>query len=306
MRITALALSYPPHRRIGAELALHGLLTHLKTQGHTVEALTTSPLPRTTVDGIPVRPARTPRPVADLIITNAGLASQARQWWPSTPLAIYAHNSQLPTLLDVRTGCRRGNTMLITNTRHMRDVYVDVLGIDSTVLHPTTARAEPVTGGDGILLVNPIPDKGSATFWGLAVNNPDLSFVTVRGGYGTPELMDLPNTQVLPHQPLDDVWPQARLLLLPSRHESYAMTAVEAAHRGIPTIATDLPGVREALGDGAHYVPQGGDWNQALHHVLTHLHDYADRALTHARTAVNTPTELKALTAELTAFCHAK
>lgn len=306
MRITALALSYPPHRRIGAELALHALVTHLRDQGHTIEVLTTQPLPRTTVDGIHVRPARIPRPTCDLVITNAGLAAQARQWWPTTPLAVWSHNSQLSTLLDVRTANRRGRVHLITNTRHMRAVYQDVLGIDSTILHPPTPRADPTPGGTGILLVNPTPDKGSATFWGLALTNPDLEFLTVRGGYGTPDLMDLPNTQVLPHGPLDDVWPQTRLLLLPSRHESYAMTAVEAAHRGIPTLASDLPGVREALGDGALYITPGGDWNEGLHHMLTHLHEYAARALTHARTSVDTPTELATVTAALHAFCHTK
>ena len=40
----------------------------------------------------------------------------------------------------------------------------------------------------------------------------------------------------------------ADLLVLPSRHETYAMVATEALARGVPVLATDVGGVREALG----------------------------------------------------------
>jgi glycosyltransferase involved in cell wall biosynthesis len=40
----------------------------------------------------------------------------------------------------------------------------------------------------------------------------------------------------------------ADLLVLPSRHEPYAMVATEALARGVPVLATDVGGVREALG----------------------------------------------------------
>jgi glycosyltransferase involved in cell wall biosynthesis len=40
----------------------------------------------------------------------------------------------------------------------------------------------------------------------------------------------------------------ADLLVLPSRHETYGIVASEALARGIPVLATDVGGVREALG----------------------------------------------------------
>jgi glycosyltransferase involved in cell wall biosynthesis len=43
----------------------------------------------------------------------------------------------------------------------------------------------------------------------------------------------------------------ADLLVLPSRHETYGIVASEALARGIPVLATDVGGVREALGAAA-------------------------------------------------------
>ena len=40
----------------------------------------------------------------------------------------------------------------------------------------------------------------------------------------------------------------ADLLVLPSRHETYGIVASEALARGVPVLATDVGGVREALG----------------------------------------------------------
>lgn len=40
----------------------------------------------------------------------------------------------------------------------------------------------------------------------------------------------------------------ADLLVLPSRHETYGMVATEALARGVPVLASDVGGVREALG----------------------------------------------------------
>jgi glycosyltransferase involved in cell wall biosynthesis len=50
---------------------------------------------------------------------------------------------------------------------------------------------------------------------------------------------------------LDRSYAGADLLVLPSRSESYGMVVTEALARGIPVVAADVGGVREALGHGA-------------------------------------------------------
>jgi glycosyltransferase involved in cell wall biosynthesis len=48
---------------------------------------------------------------------------------------------------------------------------------------------------------------------------------------------------------------QADLFLLPSRYESFCLAAMEAMHHGLPVIASDLPCLREVIGDDQVFFP---------------------------------------------------
>ncbi len=62
----------------------------------------------------------------------------------------------------------------------------------------------------------------------------------------------------------------ATLLALPSRHEGFGLTAVEAMTQGTPVVCSDLPVTREVLGDAAVRVPAGdtGAWADAIEALI--------------------------------------
>ena len=67
-----------------------------------------------------------------------------------------------------------------------------------------------------------------------------------------------PNVTIWPQQEdARQIYRETRLLIMPSKYESYGRVAAEAAISGIPTICADLPGLREAMGGHATYLPLG-------------------------------------------------
>ncbi|WP_020576962.1 glycosyltransferase family 4 protein [Actinopolymorpha alba] len=135
------------------------------------------------------------------------------------------------------------------------------------LIDPAEYRTQP---GPAVTLVNLGPWKGSDIFYALAEEFPDVPFLGVLG-YDEPDVRDLPNVTVSPS--VDDMRPvysQTRILLMPSKSESFGRCAVEAAASGIPTIAAPTDGLREALGDAGTFCPTDDldAWKSALSRLL--------------------------------------
>lgn len=97
---------------------------------------------------------------------------------------------------------------------------------------------------------------------------PHVQFLAVRGGYGPQIRRCLPNVEMI-DSTLDittAVYARTRILLMPSRVETYGRTALEAACSGIPTIAHPTPGLIESLGDAATFVDRSSitSWVAAI------------------------------------------
>ena len=155
---------------------------------------------------------------------------------------------------------------LVANTQNVEQISValtvpKVTQWDSIVVHPPIDFDRYVTTpGDHITLVNLFPNKGAAIFYEMAKRFPKLPFMAVRGGYDKKEYMipDVlpPNVRIVQNcNDFNDVLSRTRTLLMPSVYESFGRVALEAAASGIPTIASDTPGLREALGETGIYCP---------------------------------------------------
>jgi glycosyltransferase involved in cell wall biosynthesis len=131
--------------------------------------------------------------------------------------------------------------------------------------------------------------KGAHTFYELARRFPNKKFLGVVGGYGEQRIEDHPNVTILPHTSsiMEDVYSKTRVLLMPSRYESFGRVAIEGAACGIPTIASPTPGLKEALGEQNFYAdPDDYDeWEQIIRYLdeddvyLGNSHTARQRAL---------------------------
>jgi hypothetical protein len=103
-----------------------------------------------------------------------------------------------------------------------------------------------------VTLVNPCPAKGQPVFLELARRLPLVEFAAVPTWGTTAEdraaLAQLPNVRILePQEDVNKIFAQTRVLLAPSLGvESFGQIVVEAMARGIPVLASDLGGLREA------------------------------------------------------------
>jgi surfactin synthase thioesterase subunit len=103
-----------------------------------------------------------------------------------------------------------------------------------------------------VTLVNPCAVKGIGIFLGMARGMPDVSFAAVPSWGTTHEdraaLEAQPNVTILePRDNIDEILARTRIMLVPSVWaEARSRMVVEAMSRGIPVLASDVGGLREA------------------------------------------------------------
>lgn len=299
MKILAVTLDYPPRRRIGSEVATHEVLRHLAAQGHTVVVAPTLVDARTVGpwehDGVLVVPGITDYAAlrADLVWTHAELLPRVADLH-GTPVVAVTHNARSGTML----GLRAPADLIVHNAHATHEALRDLTPrTPQVVVHPIVRPATCVARGgdrDHVTIIGCIPAKGAGVFAAMARWFPRQKFLAVRGGYGRHIHVRRPNVEHLRH--VDDmrtVYARTKVLLVPSVHESYGRVVVEAHLNGIPVLASDLPGLREAGGTVATYLrpTRHPDWRAALGHLLDDERAYkaASRASKRHAAAHNRP-----------------
>lgn len=309
MKITVLAHAYVDHgRNAGGETTLHDLLKDLARRGADVTVVLdrkTSYVRETLVDGVRVVAydeydngrfnveCRT----TDVVLSHLDCSERATYVAEAChkPMVHLVHNTRWETEGYLSQGCH----LAIYNTEWVAEHHSKVsnplaivgetpmpgsttavfnftgrktVGWPFVVVHPPIdPERYRTTPGESITLVNLWENKGPDVFYAMADAFPDQSFIGVKGGYSDEQdIRNRPNVKIVQNQnDFRTILRQTKIILMPSKYESFGRVAIEAAASGIPTIAAPTEGLLEALGPEGYYATTLDQWESQISKLLT-------------------------------------
>lgn len=295
LRICAYVTHAWPKQRGGSEVAMHAILRWLAGRGHQVRAIVKSSrgLPTDGVDYARRSAADRRQWIqeADVIFTQQGATLDAITLCEEfrKPLIVYAHNY---LFAEYQTALHPDRHFMVWNT-HFAAERNERWSQASTIVRPAVWPAEWAgKPGEHITQINLSKLKGGELFYKLVAELQGHSFLGVNGGWDNqldrlgrewphpnsytklaavaPANLQIMQTQ----QDARRIYQQTRVLLVPTGNfgraltgESYGLVAVEAMCSGIPVIATNSPGMAEALGNAGRLIDDPFDvdaWREAI------------------------------------------
>ena len=270
LRILVHVPFYVPDRIGGAEQSLRAVIAHLTSHGHRCVVLDESGSDRV-VDGVPVRACHRSGGIqaayrdCDVVLT---------QHRPTARKALrLARAAGRPVVYFVREAGMLPEVgmpdLVVFNSEHIREREADRVRAAAVVPPSVDPDRFRTTPGEAVTLINLSEDKGAPLLFRLARELPDTQFLGVRGTWGQ-QLVPPPGLANLTiAEPVDDVrdiYSRTRVLLMPSRRESFGRVALEAASSGIPTVAHPTAGLVESLGPAGIFVHREDHdgWYRAL------------------------------------------
>jgi glycosyltransferase involved in cell wall biosynthesis len=150
--------------------------------------------------------------------------------------------------------------------RHMAEYIERELGREAAVIHPPIYGRGPFPNFGRfdrglITMFNPCAVKGISIFLEAASRLPAHEFGVVLGWGTTAEdrhdLLRLPNVHILPNaRNIDDLRSRTRVRLMHSLwYEGCGLIVMEAMLRGIPVVASDAGGLKEAKRGTGYVIP---------------------------------------------------
>lgn len=303
MSIVALSHGYPPLWNMGGEVSLHRTIKALNGEKNVL----TKTDEKYVFEGVNVYKINTPD-VLDIYSDPYPIAKQLMDL--DARVVIGQNELSLPAVLAAKKAEAVSIVNVHTPPKYGRGIHEAMLSADYAIYNTKAAAKEwgepralvvhppinPVSGnfnanGDAYTLLSSLVNKGVEVVLELAKKYPDKRFIIVRSPaektHGLPNLekrvAQLPNVELHPRVAPEEVYKyleQTRILLVPSRYETYGMSAIEAAGYGIPSIHVDTPHVREGIGDAAILIPPL-DTDAAANGIKlieSNYSEYSDRA----------------------------
>lgn len=279
MNILASIHLYPPHHNCGAEYMIHWLLKDLQKKGHSVRVLLHQANKYRIskiycYDGIDVFPP------------DAKVTDNLLQWSD----AIFTHLDYTRWTIGAAKMYKKPVFHLIHNT-HTYPEIVDAEKTQHIVYNSAWAKetlqykwpnfilTPPVDyrfydigknpiHNEFITLINLNENKGGKVLVELAKAMPKKKFLGVMGSYDSQIIPKADNVVIVPNTPDIKQWyEKTRILIMPSKYESWGRTATEAMCSGIPVIAASTPGLMENCGEGGIFIKDRDDiksWIKAI------------------------------------------
>jgi glycosyltransferase involved in cell wall biosynthesis len=150
---------------------------------------------------------------------------------------------------------------------------------------PTKCEDYKTTKGNCYTLVNLNENKGGKFLIELAKMNPDKMFLGVRGGYGEQIEEPIKNIKYIDgNQDIKKIFNQTKVLLMPSKYESWGKVGVEAMCSGIPVLASNANGLKESLDyAGVFCEIDASKWTDALNYIEKDYQNLSDKCIKRAK-----------------------
>lgn len=273
--------AYVPEHNAGAETTIHDILKNLVARGweaHVVLKYNGNvPAREYEVDGVHVVvPGHKNRDFlhylakADVTISHLECSRHTHSLSEmfNKPSVHLVHNTHPLTVQWMQ----RADALIINTEWIAKEAGFAEWQKPSLVVHPPVNPDEYKTDrGKMVTLVNLWEDKGAKVFYELARRMPDTQFLGVKGGYGEQVIESLPNVTLMEHtSEMKEVYGKTKVILMPSKYESFGRVGVEAMASGIPTLAHPTPGLLESLGDSGTFADRNDvdEWEKALRALL--------------------------------------
>lgn len=285
MRVLWSMTRYLPKVNAGAEWYAHEINKHLISQGHEVTVMLRHPCDYE-IDGVKVVLHDTKLyKSCDIVFTQLEAADRAigDSIRFGKPVVYVAHNTFANMMVR-----RHHKVGVILNSKAALNIcgYAHHERRRIVLRPPIDIDYYSVPKGDKYTLINLCDNKGPATFYKLAQLFPNKQFLGVVGGYHRQQIQQHDNVEIMQHTTdIREAYRKTRILLMPSRYESWGRTATEAMASGIPVIAHPTFGLQENIGDAGLYADRAkpDQWVKAIEEIESNYEHWSQKALNRAK-----------------------
>jgi glycosyltransferase involved in cell wall biosynthesis len=276
MKILAQTPKYLPDQWSGGETMLHDNLKLLVDEGHDVRVIADNPSEKSYEEVKLYNRSYVDEGYqwCDLVITHLGSIGMAvnkcRRF--QKPLIYIVHN-------DYEQSAVRTHSWI--NVVYNSEWCAKKLPYKgkSVVCRPIINydRFKDITpNGEYITMVNINENKGGKILYKIAEALPQYTFQAILGGYQEQILPQPDNVIVRPHGlDMSKIYGSSKMVIVPSKYESWGRVAAEAIVSGLPVITSDTLGLREVQGKypTMFSLDDFGGWCLAID---TYMKDYKD------------------------------